>query len=125
QFLSEQGYAGVIPLLQIVRERMQELTRQTVRWKNGREVIRITGRWPEDPAKLADLPDFLRPRELPRQCSVYLDAATLWPYRLEWCDAAKVEGRLRPLLQMESRDPVLKHPRPPDRCAQEFTLTPG
>ncbi len=121
--LAEYAFLGPAPLLRSLRTRTQRLGRKLVRW-NGVEVIQVTGDWPEDPAKLADIPDPLRPPQLPRLWSVYLDSATLWPHRLEWWGRSAAPGKLSLLLEMEFRDAVVNRPLSPERCAQEFMIPP-
>jgi hypothetical protein len=121
--LAEYTFLGPSPLLRILRRQAQRMGRKTVRWK-GIEITQITGNWPEDPAKLADVPEYQRPRHPPRLWSVYLDAATLWPHRLEWWGAARPEDKPTLLLEMEFRGAVLNRPMSPERCAREFMVPP-
>jgi hypothetical protein len=123
RFLQEQGFAGVGPLLQALRRRLQNLRADTLKW-HGLEVLRVTGDWTADPAHVNDIMECLRPRVLPRQCCIYLDAVTLWPHRLEWWGPGQANGPPALLLQTEFRDAVLNRPLPPDRCAREFALAP-
>jgi hypothetical protein len=121
--LRAEAFAGVGALLQLAHERLHSLRSKAVRWK-GLEIIQVTGDWPEDPAQLADVPDYLRPRHTPRLCSIYLDAKTLWPHRVEWWGSERPADPPTLLLQTEFRDPVLNRPLPPERCASEFGV-PG
>jgi hypothetical protein len=122
--LREQAVGGVGALLRTLRQGMLAPGGEPARWKD-RDVIRVTGTWPENPGKLAALPEALRPRHTPRQCCVYLDAVTFWPHRIEWRGGAKPQDTQVLLLELEFRDPVLNRPLPPDRCAREFAFTPG
>jgi hypothetical protein len=121
--LRTKAFGGVSPLLKMVRERLGNLRGKAIRWR-GFEIIQVTGAWPEDPGQLADMPDYLRPRHVPRLCSIYLDAKTLWPHRVEWWGSEQPDDQPVLLLQTEFREPVLNRPLPPDRCAQEFSV-PG
>jgi hypothetical protein len=89
------------------------------------DVIQVSGSWPEDAAKLAELADWQRPRYPPRLCRISLDAKTLWPCRVEWWGGVKPGDASVPLLELEFRDAVLNRPLPPERCAREFTWSPG
>ena len=119
--LRDRGFAGVSTLLRTLRTRLQQLHGKAMRWK-GLDVIQVTGTWPEDPAKLAAVPEYIRPRMVPRQCSIYLDARTLWPHRIEWWYSERPENAPVLLMQTEFRDPILNRPLPPERCAKEFTI---
>ncbi len=120
EMLRDQALLGVGPLVKALRERLRAPARENVRW-NGLEVIRITGAWPEDPGKLARVPDWQRPRYPARLCSIYLDAKTLWPHRIEWWGGEKAQDRAVLLLEMEFRDPILNRPLTPEQCTREFT----
>jgi hypothetical protein len=121
RFLQDAGYGGVMPLLRLLRQRLQDLDHRIAVWQE-RDIHLVTGRWPEDAALLASIPEFLRPRCPPRKCRIFLDAHTLWPCRIEWWGSEKPGGRLEPLLQLEFRDPILNQPLSPERCRREFTL---
>jgi hypothetical protein len=112
---------GVGPMLQALRTRLKKLQGKAVRWK-GIDIVRVTGVWPEDPSQLLAVPEYIRPRQVPRRCSIYLDARTLWPHRIEWWYSERPTDTLALLLETEFREPVLNSPLPPDRCAQEFTI---
>jgi hypothetical protein len=124
EVLRQQAFLGVGPLLRVLRQGMHQPRRQAAHWQ-GKEVIQVSGDWPEDPSKLADVPDYQRPRHPPRRCRLYLDAQTLWPHRIEWQGASAADGTAPLLLELEFRDPILNRPLPPERCAREFTVWPG
>jgi hypothetical protein len=88
-------------------------------------MLQVTGDLSADPARLVELPDYLRPKVIPRQCCIYLDALTSWPHRIEWWGSAQAGERPRLILQMEFRDPVFNRPLSQERCATEFTLAQG
>jgi hypothetical protein len=117
----DHGFGGVGPLLRGLRGRLRQLTAKAVRWQ-GVEVIRVNGVWPEDAAKLAEVPDYIRPRQVPRRCSLYLDAKTLWLHRLEWWYSERPGDTPELGMQTEFRDPVLNRPLSPQRCAAEFGI---
>jgi hypothetical protein len=119
--LRAQTFGGVGPILQTLRARLQQVQGKAVRWK-GIDIVQVTGAWPEDPSQLAAVPEYIRPRQVPRLCSIFLDARTLWPHRLEWWYSERPTGSPALLLQTEFREPVLNYPLPPERCAQEFAI---
>jgi hypothetical protein len=119
--LRYQAFGGVGPMLEALRARLKNLRGKAVRWK-GTDVVQVTGAWPEDPTKLAAVPEYIRPRQVPRRCGIYLDARTLWPHRLEWWYSERPQDPPALLMQTEFRDPVLNHPLPSERCAQEFAI---
>ena len=119
--LHDQSFGGVGPLLKGLRGRLRQLCAKAIRWK-GIEVIQVNGAWPEDPGKLAEIPDYIRPRQVPRLCSLYLDARTLWPHRLEWWYSERPGDAPVLGMQTEFRDPVLNRPLSPERCAEEFGI---
>src|SRR5262249_38329239 len=77
EFYSHQWFAGPAPLLQDLRPTMTFTRCQPARWREH-DVLLLNGVRSQPPAEKT-WPDFL-----PRQCRLYLDAQTLWPYRLEW-----------------------------------------
>jgi hypothetical protein len=118
--LSEGAFLGPGPLLRKLRAHTQGLGQRAARWKD-KEVVQLTGNWPHNPEKLKDIPVALHPRRHPRLWTMYLDAQTLWPHRVEWWGGAG-EGELVLLHELEFRDVVLNQPLPPERCAAEFTV---
>jgi hypothetical protein len=119
--LRQHGLGGVQALLLAVRQHLTQPRREVIVW-GGSEVIRITGEWPVNAARLAALPD-LPGSAVPRRCRVYLDARTLWPRRVEWWGTEKGGAGVL-LSQVEFRDPILNRPLSPERCAREFAWTP-
>ncbi len=124
ELLRKEAFLGVGPLLRVLRQGMVGMRREPARWK-GADAVRVTGAWRADPGKLAGIPEPLRPRNVPRECSVLLDGRTLWPHRIEWRGDPRTEKETGLLLEVEFRDPVFGRPLSPERCAQEFAFTPG
>jgi hypothetical protein len=117
----QQGIGGPAGLLAVIRYRLQQPRRELVQW-DGRQVVRITGDWPAVAGR--QLPPGTPAELVARHCRLYLDAATLWPYRVEWwgtdglgCDVL--------LSEIEYRDPILNQPLPEQRCQREFTYRPA
>jgi len=121
RILQEQGCPGVAPLLRTVRERLRD-----PHWKKGQwqehEVIQVAGTWSSESGGPAGIQAALLPQL--RECRVYLDARTLWPYRIEWWGSSSPRQQARPLMQVEYREPILNQPLSLDRCAREFALSP-
>jgi hypothetical protein len=108
-FLEQHGIADFLPLLRRLREGMKNPRQQTGLWQDL-PAICISGEWsPRD-----DTPADLRPPLRPRACHVYLDAATRWPFRIEWWGSEKPSQSPRLLLQMEFRDVVANQPISPE-----------
>ncbi len=55
--------------------------------------------------------------------SVYLDAKTLWPMRIEWWGAEHGKAPRR-LTQIEFRDPIVGVPLTDEQCASMFSYAP-
>jgi hypothetical protein len=119
EFLQEQGFAGVAPLLSSLRRGLHNVQCQKRVWK-GLEVIVISGTWPQDREQFGGLPAEFKPRYQPRLCCIYLDAQTLWPHRLEWWGSERPSQANSLLVQTEFRNPVINHVLPPEQCAAEF-----
>jgi hypothetical protein len=124
QFLQNQAFGAVTTLLPGLRQRMNCLSKETVR-REGRLLHRLTAGWKPEVAAVLSPVGKPWPAGLARQGRLYLDAGTLWPQRLEWWgpDSPQAEDSL--LVQMEFRDPVLNRPLSAERCANEFQLLNG
>jgi hypothetical protein len=124
QQLQPQCFAGLGPLLQGLRHRMVVTGKEAISWR-GRQVLRLTLVWSPETAGFLAPPGQPWPDLLPRQCLLYLDAATLWPHRLEWWGPAPPRGEDSLVFQMEFRDPVWNQPLSREQCAREFSFDPG
>ena len=69
--------------------------------------------FPESP-----IPDHSRKRA--DSCVVYLEAATLWPHRVEW----RANAKSHPILEIEWRNARINHPLAQHDCVALFTYTP-
>lgn len=111
-------FNGVAPLLRNLIHNLTWIGQQTVR-RGDRDFLKLTGVWtgPEPPFD----EKFDRHWWRLRECRVYLQVDTLWPYRLEWwgTSGTKDTSRRR-LVEMEFRDPVLGKPLPPEQVATLF-----
>lgn len=115
RYLQECGLGGLLPLLTQIREHLLQPVMQ-VGLCQGRKAVRLSGSWKADETKLNSLPDHLRLR----QCAIYLDADSLWPYRIEWIGSPQPVDRLVLLMQMDFRDPVINQPLSAAEAAKVF-----
>jgi hypothetical protein len=81
--------------------------------RNGRSVMRLQGELDQ-----SRLPAAAQTNVSARFCTLYLDAETLWPARIEWRTSA-APGNL--YLEMEFREPTLNQALSPEECARAFT----
>jgi hypothetical protein len=115
--LQEHGFAGVAPMLRILRREMKSARVLRQRW-NGHDVQVVSAVWPDScnpPPSGGEAPSA---RFRLKQFCVYFDAQSLWPYRIEWWGAEKVDHKNQLLIQTEYRSPVLNQ----QRGAAEFVL---
>ncbi|HYV34637.1 MAG TPA: hypothetical protein VE988_02970 [Gemmataceae bacterium] len=120
QFMQAQGVAGLAPMLRTMRQSMQNTQLRRTQW-HGQEVQVITAAWPSN-AALAGAAEVVPPRMAIRQCRVYLDAATLWPHRVEWWGGSGPGKPDQLVMETEYRSPVLNQVLSEERCAAEFTF---
>jgi hypothetical protein len=114
-FLHEQGFGGLWPLLRAIRSGLRRPRKQAGLWQ-GKSVIKVAGAWDASQDRLCQLPPSCRAR----RCNLYLDAATLWPHRIEWIGSDRPDDHPTLLLQMEFRDPIRNHPLSETDCARVF-----
>lgn len=113
RFLAEHFFTGPEPLLSHLRGQVAFTRQERVCWRD-RDAWLLTG-----VRRDVSLPDC--PHYFPRQCRLYLDAATLWPQRLEWWGPApKRKGDIL-ISEMELRQPVFDRPL----HAELFAYRPG
>jgi hypothetical protein len=118
-FLQSQSFAGLTPLLENLKTHITFTAAEMTTWQ-GHKVKRLTGTWAEVPVESKEWGEFM-----PRQCILYLDAETYWPYRLEWWGPT-VRGEPRSkdalLMQLEFRNP--ERPNEKEIAAKNFTYDP-
>jgi hypothetical protein len=124
EFFQQQLVAGLAPLLHGLGARMVATRQEPLTW-NGRDVVRVTLLCSPEAARALAPAGGPWPASVPRKCVVYLDAATLWPHRLEWWGPARPGEADTPVVQMEFRDPVLNRPLSEEECLREFSFDPG
>ena len=105
QFVSSLSSSGVLPLLKSLRQDLALTKHEKTRW-NDRDVIKLTGVWGGKIIS-APVPAVQWPGALPRQCCLYLDSKTSFPYRVEWWGPSSPGLPDSTLLQLEFRDPKL------------------
>jgi hypothetical protein len=112
-FYQNQFFAGLMPLLRSIQEQVTFTRLDNTRWRD-RDVLLLTG-------ALGGNADGSWPIYQPRQCRLFLDAQSLWPYRIEWWGPTLKKTGDVLLSQIEFREPVLNRPANDD----QFTFQPG
>lgn len=116
--LETRSCGGPLPLLQHLQSRLSNFKLRTGMLE-GQPVIQIKGEWiadgKSDPV-LSTIPG--------RFCYLYLNATTLWLHRLEWWGLDEGE-RLRPILRVEFRDPIVNQELPLEECQRLFSYHPA
>jgi hypothetical protein len=121
--LQGRTFRGVTPLLGDLQARLTWVRLGTARLA-GEECLELTGIWRQDAIRKM-LPNGRPwPNDLPTLCRLYLDAASLWPRRLEWW-GPRNPNSLRLLAEMELRSPQFNQALPKEACAREFQFDPG
>ena len=82
-FLLQRGCGGPWAQVKELRQRLSKLSVRHGR-SNGLELIELRGELPA-----GNVPEALRTKPCADSCVVYLEAATLWPHRVEWRANAK------------------------------------
>jgi hypothetical protein len=124
EFFQSQCFAGLGPLLRGLRTRMVVAGSEELTW-NGHAVTRLTLQWSAAQAAALAPAGQPWPAYLPRKCLLYLDAASLWPLRLEWWGPTGRQVGDVQVFQMEFRDPVLNKALSEEQCARAFAFDPG
>jgi len=112
RWLRDKGCSGPAPLL-------AELRAGVPNWhvdagvRNGRSVMRLQGELDQ-----SRLPAAAKTNVGARWCTLYLDAETLWPARIEWRTSPAPVGLY---LEMEFREATLNQALSPEECARAFT----
>lgn len=112
-FYQDQFFAGPAPLLRSLQEQVTFTRMDRTRW-HERDVLLLSGARSNNGAGAY-------PRHLPRQCRLFLDAQSLWPYRIEWWGPETKDAGDVLLSQMEFRDPVFNQPA----ADSQFAFQPG
>jgi len=125
QFLQEQAFVSVVPLLHNLKQQVVFTRQEKAQWQ-GREALLLTGVWNADVTKVIG-PNERLPAWMPRTCKMYLDAKVHWPLRIEWWGPAPPQGEDVLLLQIEFRDPLIlaADAKPPAGLEQQFTFNEG
>jgi hypothetical protein len=125
EFFQAHLFQGIVPLMRSLRHHLVCTSIEKSAW-NGKNVTVVTGTWSLDTQKhIAGDPPTPWPAYVPRQCRIFLDAASHWPHRLEWRGPAPHQADDSLLVQMEFRDPKLNRPPAPEHCAALFTFDPS
>jgi hypothetical protein len=127
QFYRSRSFAGLVPLLQNVRDQMTLIKQEEAEWQKHK-VQKLTGVWSAAVSKNLAPPGNSWPPLLPRSCRLYLGKdAPHWPYRLEWFGPTSPRGEDSLLMQMEFQNPQFMgvSEKPPERLGRLFTFDPG
>jgi hypothetical protein len=124
EFFESPTFSGVGPLVRQLRGCLIWTRQESVHRAEG-DRLELTGVWPT--ARLNELapPDKPWPAGLPRRCVLSLDAATLWPCRVEWWGPGRDQEEDEVLAEVEFRDPVVNRPLSSELCARAFFFEPG
>lgn len=127
QFYRSRSFAGLVPLLQNVRDQMTFIKQEEAEWQKHK-VLKLTGVWSAAVSKNLIPPGNAWPPLLPRTCRLYLGKdSPHWPYRLEWLGPISPRGEDSLLMQMEFLNPqfTAASAKPPARYDRLFTFDPG
>jgi hypothetical protein len=127
QFYRSRSFAGVVPLLQNVRDQMTLIKQEEAEWQK-RKVLKLTAVWSADVSKSWAPQGNSWPPLMPRVCRLYLEKeAPHWPYRLEWLGPASPRGEDSSLMEMEFLQPQIRaaSEQPPPGYSRQFTFNPG
>jgi hypothetical protein len=125
-FFRNQLFAGLAPLLQNLSTQMTFTNSEKGRW-NQHEVVKLTGVWKPEIAKLMTVgKDGWQP-SMPRTCALYLDRESYWPHRIEWIGPGGTRGEDTKLMELEFREPHLLKPgaQQPASYAKAFAFVPA
>jgi hypothetical protein len=127
-FFKAQSFAGVVPLLQNLRQQMTFTKHETERC-NDQDMVKLTAEWNADLTKQMAPPPNPWPALVPRTCRLFFDAnPPHWLYRIEWQGPARTRSDDSLLMQMEFRNPkrtTANGTKPPERFAGAFQFDPG
>jgi hypothetical protein len=127
QFYRARSFAGVVPLLQNIRDQMTLTKQEEAQWEK-RKVLKLTAVWSAEVRKNLAPQANAWPVLVPRVCQLYVDrSAPYWPYRLEWLGPTAPRGEDSLLMQMEFLDPQIRaaNQQPPPGYSQRFAFDPG
>lgn len=105
QFYRSRAFAGVLPLLQNVRDQMTFIKQEEAEWQKHK-VFKLTAVWSAAAGKNLAAQGNLWPPLVPRVCKLYLGKDDPhWPYRLEWFGPASQRAEDSLLMEMEFLNP--------------------
>ncbi|HLJ94422.1 MAG TPA: hypothetical protein VKU02_14645 [Gemmataceae bacterium] len=127
QFYRSRAFAGVVPLLQNVRDQMTFTKQEDADWQKHK-VLKLTAVWSAQVSKNLSPQGNAWPPLMPRTCQLFLGKdAPHWPYRLEWRGPTTPGAEDSLLMEMEFQSPrftAASDPPPPD-YARLFSFDPG
>jgi len=117
QFLRKRGCVGPHALLTELRDLRPAWRLETGIWRE-RPVIRL-----EAPLEAHGMQSAGHANVAARSCRLYLNAASMWPMRLEWYRGVEPQ-HAQLLLEIEFRDPELNRELSREECARVFSYQP-
>ncbi len=123
EFFESPTFTGVGTLVRQMRGCLIWVRQERVRRPEG-DRVELTSVWPVGRLRELAPSDKPWPIGLPRRCVLSLDAATLWPYRVEWWGPGPEQDEAV-LAEIEFRDPIANRPLSPEQCAEVFSFEPG
>jgi hypothetical protein len=122
-FYRSQSFAGVVPLLQNIRDQMTLIKQEETNWQNH-QVFKLTGVWSANVRQALVSQNSSWPPLVPRICSLYLGKAIPhWLYCVQWRGPVSPRSEDSLLMQMEFLNPQFK--KPPADFNRQFTFHPG
>ena len=119
KMLDKYGCGGPVGVLRLLSARVTKWSVAHVRL-GDRDLVQTTGDFVEEPTKLATAHKLPPARKVVR---LSLDAATLWPHRVEWwSDAPDAGGQL--LWEQEYLEPRLGEALSLEECGRVFSYRP-
>ena len=126
-FYRSQSFAGVVPLLQNIRDQMTIIKQEEAAWQNH-PVLKLTAVWSANVSKTLVGQNNAWPPLVPRVCSLYLGKANPhWPYCVQWRGPTSPRAEDSLLMQMEFLDPQFlpAKEKPSADLSRQFTFSPG
>jgi hypothetical protein len=123
EIIRDKGYPGLTYLLHTVRQNLRDLRLRGVTC-NGHPMLEIRGTWPNCAPAEANKAARLPLKVIVRECCLYLDRESFWPYRIEWWGIQEGDTAPRLILQTEYREPVINQPLSTEDADKTFSVPP-
>jgi hypothetical protein len=123
EFLRLRSFMGITPLLTDMRTQLHWVKKENVR-RGKRDYVKVSGVMPAEALRPFTEGNGPALNGVPRECRVYFDRRSLWPYRIEWWGSDAPREGMVPLVQMEFQKPVINQPPTPEQMARDFSFDP-